>query len=403
MPRKQHSSLSEPGGEMAKRLSRKELYDLVWSEPLRTLSVQFGISDVALRKYCQRSAIPTPERGYWARKDAGKKTFVPAFPERLPAMEDEVVVGGGNNWHRPEWTREELLGPLPPAPEFDTSLEAVRERIAKILGKVTVPRDVKVWHPAIQRLLAQDDARREKLRTIGYSSDKPLFESPLEMRKLRLLNSLIVAIGKFSGVASPDEDARNVSLSFYKQYVRIALGPAKRPSRDKSPEQVKDWLTLAILDSYNSEKEVQSWHDGEGIRLEMQVTAIAVEVVLLAEAKYRDSQMHRYKWRVERKAELEEEDRRHKLETERAEQERLKRLEQARIDSLLSDAAAFQRSAAIRQYVEAIRARHACSPLASDEELEHWSKWALAQADRVDPAHGGGFLLRMRQTEPPDK
>ena len=77
-----------------------------------------------------------------------------------------------------------------------------------------------------------------------------------------------------------------------------------------------------------------------------------------------------------------------------AERERIKQLEQARIDGLLSDAAAFQRSAEIRQYVEAIRARHSCSPIASDEELEHWSVWALAQADRIDPAVGGDFLVR---------
>jgi hypothetical protein len=127
--------------------------------------------------------------------------------------------------------------------------------------------------------------------------------------------------------------------------------------------------------------------------------AVAVEVVFLAEAEYRDSVVRRYQWRVQRKAELEEEDRRRKLEAERAERERIKQLEQARIDGLLNDAAAFQRSAAIRQYVEAIRTRHACSPIASDEEIQHWSAWALAQADRIDPALGGGFLLGMRQEQ----
>jgi hypothetical protein len=45
---------------MAECLSRKELYDLVWSEPLKTLCSRFGISDVALKKTCARSEIPTP-------------------------------------------------------------------------------------------------------------------------------------------------------------------------------------------------------------------------------------------------------------------------------------------------------------------------------------------------------
>ena len=36
---------------MAERLNRKELYDLVWSEPMKTLSARFGISDVALKRH----------------------------------------------------------------------------------------------------------------------------------------------------------------------------------------------------------------------------------------------------------------------------------------------------------------------------------------------------------------
>ena len=52
---------------MGQRLSRKELYELVWSEPMKNLSIRFGISDVALKKTCARAEIPTPDRGYWAR------------------------------------------------------------------------------------------------------------------------------------------------------------------------------------------------------------------------------------------------------------------------------------------------------------------------------------------------
>jgi len=50
---------------VAKRLSRKELYELVWSEPMKILAPRFGISDVALRKACARAEIPTPGPGHW--------------------------------------------------------------------------------------------------------------------------------------------------------------------------------------------------------------------------------------------------------------------------------------------------------------------------------------------------
>jgi len=65
---------------MAERLSRQELYDRVWSEPMRTLAAGFGISDVALKKTCARAHIPTPDRGYWAEKEAGKPTRQVALP-----------------------------------------------------------------------------------------------------------------------------------------------------------------------------------------------------------------------------------------------------------------------------------------------------------------------------------
>jgi hypothetical protein len=62
-----------------------------------TLSERFGISEVALKKMCARVGIPTPERGYWTKKDAGKETFQAAFPLRPPGMDDQVEIGAGGN------------------------------------------------------------------------------------------------------------------------------------------------------------------------------------------------------------------------------------------------------------------------------------------------------------------
>jgi hypothetical protein len=119
---------------------------------------------------------------------------------------------------------------------------------------------------------------------------------------------------------------------------------------------------------------------------------IAIQVILGAEIQYRQNATRRYQWRVERKAQLEEEQRQRKLEVERAEKERQRRIEQARVDRLLRDAAAFQQARAIRKYVKAIRLAQAGDGSSSPEEVEQWSQWALVQADRIDPAIGGAFL-----------
>src|SRR5205809_6892525 len=62
------------------RLSRQELYDLVWSTPASALSEEFGVSDVAIAKRCKKLRVPRPSRGYWAKVEAGKKPKRPPLP-----------------------------------------------------------------------------------------------------------------------------------------------------------------------------------------------------------------------------------------------------------------------------------------------------------------------------------
>ena len=55
----------------ASAMSRKDLYDLVWSEPIMRLAQKLGISDSGLSKACGRRNIPTPPRGFWQRHAEG--------------------------------------------------------------------------------------------------------------------------------------------------------------------------------------------------------------------------------------------------------------------------------------------------------------------------------------------
>jgi hypothetical protein len=55
------------------KLTRQELYDLVWGESMLSLAKKFIISDVGLRKKCRSLEIPVPNAGYWAKVKYGKK------------------------------------------------------------------------------------------------------------------------------------------------------------------------------------------------------------------------------------------------------------------------------------------------------------------------------------------
>ena len=72
------------------RFNRQELYDKVWSEPMRTVAKSYGVSDVWLGKVCRALRVPVPGRGYWAKKYAGTRLGRrPSLPS-IATIEREV-------------------------------------------------------------------------------------------------------------------------------------------------------------------------------------------------------------------------------------------------------------------------------------------------------------------------
>jgi hypothetical protein len=45
-------------------LTRRQLYDLVWSKPMRDAAATIPMSDVGLKKVCRKNQIPVPPQGY---------------------------------------------------------------------------------------------------------------------------------------------------------------------------------------------------------------------------------------------------------------------------------------------------------------------------------------------------
>jgi hypothetical protein len=84
---------------MAKRLTRQEMYDLAWSQSMRTLAQTFGISDVGLAKHFHQMHVPVPPRGYWARETAGKATTRIPLPPRPVGLDDHHWFGRSRYEH----------------------------------------------------------------------------------------------------------------------------------------------------------------------------------------------------------------------------------------------------------------------------------------------------------------
>ena len=69
---KRNSKEWTPPAHLLSKYNRAELYEKVWSQPMRILAQQYGVSDAYLGRVCRLLRIPLPGLGYWAKKSAGR-------------------------------------------------------------------------------------------------------------------------------------------------------------------------------------------------------------------------------------------------------------------------------------------------------------------------------------------
>jgi hypothetical protein len=72
--------------------TRKELYDLVWSKPIKTIAADFGLEPVHFANVCDEYDIPRPSAGYWQKLQFGKPVEQPDLDTKLSELIEPVHV-----------------------------------------------------------------------------------------------------------------------------------------------------------------------------------------------------------------------------------------------------------------------------------------------------------------------
>jgi hypothetical protein len=376
--------------------SRQELYDLVWSEPMRDLASKYNISDRGLAKACAAADIPVPERGYWAKLHAGKSVSKRALPPRGLGKSDDVRIGG-SRWGYYGLTQvDHLNDPIPPPPIFEVEIDVIRSQVVALVDRAPLPKNLTKPHRLIAGLLNEDDARRQKYLASPYRflSDAPIFETPFERRRLKILSGLFTCLeGCRTRPSIGGKQARELSITVGDQSVSFSLDSAnaeKQLERERAgygfvTRGNKDKMSLT-LSNWRQKSSAQSWQDKDGDPLENHLRAFVIELIVAGEESYRSGRIAHHSWLIERKAEAQEEARKRKLEAERKRHEREAGREKARIDHLLNEAHALHQANEIRAYMTAVQEANAhASQLMTPEAMASWVSWALAQADRIDP------------------
>ena len=376
-------------------VTREQLYTLIWSEPAMKVAKVFGVSGPGLAKACRRHGIPVPERGYWARLAAGKKVVKrPLLPRGL-GMPPIIRLGGDRYGYRvPESELDPDCAP-PAAPTFAESIDEVRARAVKIVGKVRPQRSLDDSVPAVRQYLTADAERRRKMAESKYYWDTPKFETPVEQRRLRILNSLFVTSLRlgFPGSISGQE-ARELSVRVGEQHVAFKLDAVGHNSIHRAgpgrPPKDATRLSLEISRREYPGGPLKQWTDAQAAPLERVLSEVLVELLVTGEQFERDAAAYRYQWILGQRERVLEERRQRIAEEERKRVERIEAAKRARLNRLSKDLDAWRRAGEIRAYVAAAEAAHAGrGDRLGIDLLILWAAWARAEADRLDPLAEG--------------
>ncbi len=63
-----------------KFLTRKELYDLVWTKPIMEIAKDYGFSDRVRGNGGAKQNMPVPPRGHWRKVECGQRISTPRLP-----------------------------------------------------------------------------------------------------------------------------------------------------------------------------------------------------------------------------------------------------------------------------------------------------------------------------------
>ena len=372
---------------MSREFSRAELYQLVWTTPLRHLAKTIGVSDVAIAKRCRAAAIPLPGLGYWAKKEAGKRVVQTALSPRGLGQSNEITIGRQDHYGQ-TYSEEELLElTIPEPPTFEDDMDAVRVRADAIAARVR-PSTLARPHPVTAKLLQEDEIRRKRHATSKWSWDAPIFDGAQEQRRLRLINSLCNALAScgYKCVAQ-GKDGYQLSTHIGDQRIGFSLAP-KGYDRQKHYPGVRvpndGKLTLHLDWHHLPDGQPSSWVDEKGLMLEKRLPEIVAGLLVAAEWVYRATLIRRHSYLVERKAQAIKDQKRRMEEAARKERDRVERATQKRREALLQDVHSWKTALQIREYVQAHLDCHEAT-----DALREWGDWALTEADRIDPLKQG--------------
>ncbi|MBL4656038.1 MAG: hypothetical protein JKY33_09480 [Bacteroidia bacterium] len=343
------------------KLTRKELYNIVWSEPMLKLSKKYCISDTGLRKLCVKMDIPLPKAGHWAKLKYGKSVTVKTLPKEYTGDEEVILLprkkGEDNSVH------QSPLNILKKEIEDDPSLSLT------VPARLSSPDNLIV---SAKKALNSKDKGFDGWVTCKYEG-LDISVSPKTIgRAPRIMDTFIKLI-----------QARNhqIRLKYGETYLVVEgeeIQISMREKRKRTMVEGKYYseaqysLTGMLYIKMGPSYRPTEWTDVKQ-PLENQLSKILARVEL--EGKELKA------WRLQCETDRKEREKQRQIQQEL---EQRKERELSDFKMLLQKVQRWQEAKMLRDYIDAVEADVAVNNVIS-EDLGNWFIWARKKADWYDP------------------
>lgn len=364
---------------------------------MRDLAAKVGITDVGLKKLFKSYGIVTPPQGYWNKVHAGKPVpRCPKVPARRPGETGRLRIDHRFKNLLPAAEPLPSSGPYASA-NVPEDLDELYQQELKAIGRATVPSALERFHVGLAPIIKQEARRREKYAASNWSWDAPKFESAVNVRRLKLLNAVFMALSKRGHSGSARERDGDIeagaSVGDTAVSLSIQVAGAHRTVRvygyDRPAPDLPASTPLKLVIGGDAKQPGQTWQDDKDGKLETKIAEVVASIIVAGEARFRRGLKQAEEW-AEQHRRWEEQRRQEAIEARNA--QRLKQLRES--GDLLRQAED------LRALITRVRTAVLAGSVAVDQSrLERWECWAGAEADRLDPILSGQILTHLAPPE----
>jgi len=348
------------------KISRQELYNLVWAEPMITVCKRFGLTDNGLRKQCKSMGIPTPPFGYWSKLKHGKQTEIIPLPKESESNKQSTDLTEKEITLTPPMNRNAIRESE--IRSGDTSIFVVPE-VLYAKDPIIIDTKEKFRHESKNDYLKKNPFKVKTGSTLDISVSEKLID-----RALSIFNTLIKAL-RFRGWSIKVKDNLTYAV-INSEEIHIDLTERLKQvpnTEDTYSKYMKVFSGDLHFNIYYGYRDKDTFKDTSHAKLEDKIISIIANLEIRAE-KIKEERIESERQRLIRENE----------ERLREEFKQKKKAEKKEFKSLFLMAERLHKTHILRQYISTFE-KFVSREGEITEEIATKIEWAKAKADWLDP------------------